>query len=452
MHVFKQENKSHSMAGFAYGCRCSAVTLILLSMLVPFRQGSGAEQVTVSRIVLEGSVNPASAQYFSRALEKARSDGSEALLVQLDTPGGLVASLRLMVQDVMASRIPVIVYVHPSGAQAASAGALLLLSAHVAAMSPGTETGAAHPVGIGGGEPTGDVADRKAANDLAAFARSLAEVRGRNPDWAAAAVLESRASSAGEAFRAGVIDFIAARPENLLRAADGRSVKIPGGLVRLQTGNARIEEILPTFQERILMRLADPNLAYIFFLAGLVGLYFELANPGAVFPGVAGAVSLLLGLYAMQMLPVNVAGALLLFVGVLFLGFELFVTSGGVLAVTGLLALLAGSLMLFRIPGSGIELSLFVFLPVFLVFTAAAGAIVRAVLHSSGRPQLSGAEGLLGETGTVVRDVGPEGTGKVFVHGELWDAVSDRYLQEGSRIRVAALQGFRLQVMKTEEE
>jgi len=425
--------------------------LISFSLLFPFRPGYAAGKVTVSRIVLSGSVNPASAQYFSRALEQAHADGSAALLLELDTPGGLVSSLRLMVQDVMASKIPVIVYVSPSGAQAASAGALLMLSAHVAAMSPGTEIGAAHPVGMGGGDTQSDVMSGKAASDLAAFARSLAEVRGRNPEWAEQAVLRSRASSAQEALRIGVIDLIAVSPSMLLKEIDGKRVKIGGRELALETARARLSVIEPTFQEQALMRIADPNIAYILFLAGLAGLYFELANPGAIFPGVAGAVSLLLGLYAMQMLPVSITGVLLLLLGVLFLGLELFVTSGGVLAIAGLIALFAGSLMLFVTPGSGTELSLFVFLPVFLVFTVAAVAILRVVLRSSSARQLSGQEGLLGESGSVVRQIEGASAGKVFVHGELWDAVAGEKLPEGTPVRVTGMKGLQLQVTKTEE-
>lgn len=439
------------MTGFAYCRNGAAFMLISLFLLFPFRQACAAGKVTVSRIVLSGSVNPASAQYFSRALAEAHADGSAALLVELDTPGGLVSSLRLMVQDVMASRIPVIVHVSPSGAQAASAGALLMLSAHVAAMSPGTEIGAAHPVGMGGGDTQSDVMSSKAASDLAAFARSLAEVRGRNPEWAEQAVLRSRASSAQEALRIGVIDLIASKPAGVLRRVDGLKVTTAAGEVRLATADAVLKPIEATFQEQALMRIADPNIAYILFLAGLAGLYFELANPGAIFPGVAGGVSLLLGLYAMQMLPVSITGVLLLLLGVLFLGLELFVTSGGVLAIAGLIALFAGSLMLFGTPGSGMELSLFVFLPVFLVFAVAAGAIVRVVLRSSSSRQLSGQEGLLGESGSVVRQIGPSSAGKVFVHGELWDAVAGEKLPEGTPVRVTGIKGLQLQVTKTEE-
>ncbi|MCF8216894.1 MAG: nodulation protein NfeD [Chlorobium sp.] len=422
---------------------CSALLFQFFFFSVATADAAGKR---VSSIALKGSVNPASAQYFSRALDKARTDGSHAFLVELDTPGGLVSSLREMVQDVMASEIPVIVYVSPSGSQAASAGALLMLSAHVAAMSPGTEIGAAHPVGMGGGDKEGDVMSKKAASDLAAFARSLAEERGRNARWAEDAVRESRASSAQEALAAGVIEVVADDTKALFRAIDGKLVKTAGGEVRLQTSRAIIEKIEPAFQEKALMMLADPNLAYIFFLAGLAGIYFELSNPGAIFPGVAGAISLILGLYAMQMLPVNITGIILLVLAAIFIGLELFVTSGGIFAIAGLIALFAGSLMLFSTPGTGIELSLLVFLPVFLVFVSAVAGIIWVVARSAVRRQVSGIEGMIGETGTVFRDITPPFTGKVFFHGELWDAVADTPIPSGTDVLVKEVDGLQVHV------
>ncbi|MBM3421695.1 MAG: nodulation protein NfeD [Chlorobi bacterium] len=426
-------------------CRLFSSALFLQILFFAAMEADASEK-RVSSIELKGSVNPASSQYFSRALGKAQSDGSHAFLVELDTPGGLVSSLREMIQDLMASKIPVIVYVSPSGSQAASAGALLMLSAHVAAMSPGTEIGAAHPVGMGGGDKESDVMSKKAASDLAAFARSLAEERGRNSRWAEEAVRESRASSAQEALAAGVIDVVAADRQALLRAIDGKRVKTAGGEVTIETARAVVERIEPSFQEKALMMLADPNLAYIFFLAGLAGIYFEFSNPGAVFPGVAGAVSLLLGLYAMQMLPVNITGIILLVLAAIFIGLELFVTSGGLFAIAGLIALFAGSLMLFSMPGTGIELSFLVFLPVFLVFTFAVAGILWVVARSRSCRQVSGAEGMIGESGTVFRDISPSVAGKVFLHGELWDAVSESHIPSGTHVFVKEVKGLQVHV------
>ncbi|MBM3161962.1 MAG: nodulation protein NfeD [Chlorobi bacterium] len=437
------------MAGYGNGKGRRFTGLFFAALLLygffAVASAHGSEQ-RVSAIVLRGSVNPASAQYLSRALGEAHADGSVALLVELDTPGGLVSSLRQMVQDVMASKIPVIVYVHPSGAQAASAGALLMLSAHVAAMSPGTEIGAAHPVGMGGGEKESDVMSRKSASDLAAFARSLAEERGRNSRWAEEAVQESRASSAQEALAAGVIDVVATDMQALFGAIEGKRVKTAGGEVTIQTARAIIVKIEPTFQEKALMMLADPNLAYIFFLAGLAGIYFELSNPGSIFPGVAGAISLILGLYAMQMLPVSITGIILLVLAAIFIGLELFVTSGGLFAIAGLIALFAGSLMLFSTQGTGIELSLLVFLPVFLVFASAVAGILWVVARSAARRQISGMEGMIGESATVFRDISPPLAGKVFLHGELWDAVADSHVPSGTQVFVKEVNGLQVSV------
>jgi membrane-bound serine protease (ClpP class) len=400
----------------------------------------------VTGMTLKGPINPGSARYFSRVLDEASLDGSRAVLVELDTPGGLVSSLRDMVQAVMASPVPVIVYVSPSGAEAASAGALLLLSSHVAAMSPGTETGAAHPVTPGIPGQRESVSGTKAVNNLAAFARSLALERGRNPEWAERAVRESLASSASEALQEGVIDIIADTPEELLRRTDGRQVKTSLGIRILSTADVTLVMNPPSFSESVLMAVAHPDIAYILFLAGLLGLYFEFSSPGAIFPGTAGAVALLLGLYALQLLSASITGILLLLLAVLFLAMEVFVTSGGVLAVAGLVSLFAGSLMLFDFPSSGITLSLQVFIPVFIAFSAAVVLILRLVVRSARGRRLSGGEGLVGETGEALEPLAPGVPGKVFVHGELWDAVSASAIEKGGGVRVEGMKGMQLQV------
>jgi membrane-bound serine protease (ClpP class) len=414
-------------------------------------EGASAATGRISRIVLKGSVNPGSAGYFSRALAEAAGGGDRMLLVELDTPGGLVTSLRSMVQEILASRIPVVVYVAPSGAQAASAGALLVLSAHVAAMSPGTEVGAAHPVGFGGGSTNDSVSGKKLENDLAAYARSLAHVRGRNADWAERAVRESIASPAHEALQAGVIDTVVRNRAELFSFLDGRKVTTAAGPVILNTAAVTVREIRPSLSETVKMTIADPNLAYIFFLLGIAGIYFELASPGAGFPGVAGAISLLLGLYAMQLLSADTTGLLLLVLAVIFLVLELFVTSGGVLAAAGLAALFLGSLMLFNTPETGISLSLWVFLPVFLSFTGAVILIVWVVARASANRRILGEEAMIGETGRVIQAIGPGSRGKVYVHGEIWDAVSSEVLAPETPVSVTAIEGMKLQVKQKKE-
>lgn len=402
---------------------------------------------------LQGTVNPGSADFFERAIDEAEKNKAHAVLVELDTPGGLVSSLRSMIQRVLASRVPIIVYVAPQGAQSASAGALLTISAHVAAMSPGTEIGAASPVGLGGGGGESDeTMKKKAENDLAAFARSIAEERGRNADWAERAVRESIASTANEALKEGVIDLVAADRTELFAMLDGKTVKTIDGEVTLELKTAVVEEFAPTFQEQILIKLADPNLAYIFIMVGLAGLYFELANPGSIFPGVLGAISLLLALFALQALPVNVVGLLLIVLAVVFFGLELFVASGGILALAGLVALFVGSLMLFNTAETGISISMAVFLPVYITVSVVILVIVWLVAKSARLKLASGPEQLLGEEGSVIHPILPGEPGKVFVHGELWEAVSDEAIEEKETVTVSGLKGLILQVTKKQEK
>jgi len=391
---------------------------------------------------LTGSVNAGSAAYFLRVLDEANRDNDTLLLVELDTPGGLVSSLRQMVQGVMASRVPVVVYVAPSGAQAASAGALLLLSANVAA----------HPVDISGGGEKGSVMGKKIENDLAAFARSLAQKRGRSPEWAERAVRESIASTASEALAAGVIDTVADNRKELLVSIDGRKVETAIGELIIRTTNVPVKEASPTFGEEVMMAIADPNIAYFLLLLGLAGLWFELSTPGAVLPGVAGAIALVLGAWAMQLLPVNVTGLLLILLAILFFGLEIFVVSSGALAIAGLVALFIGSVMVFNQPELGLVINWWVFLPLFLSFSAGVLLLVFVVFRSTRRKAISGREGLVGETGTVERAIGEGKDGKVFVHGELWDASANGLIPAGSQVTVTGIEGMRLMVKQNSKE
>lgn len=434
-----------------------SVILMTLGIVTGVFSSSYAQKDEARKVVylvsLQGTVNPGSADFFGRAIDEAEKNGAHAVLVELDTPGGLVSSLRSMIQRVLASRVPVIVYVAPQGAQSASAGALLTISAHVAAMSPGTEIGAASPVGLGGGGgESDDTMKKKAENDLAAFARSIAEERGRNADWAERAVRESIASTANEALKENVVDLIAADRIELFAMLDGKTVKTVDGEVKLELKAAVVEEFAPTFQEQILIKLADPNLAYIFIMAGLAGLYFELANPGSIFPGVLGAICLLLALFALQALPVNVVGLLLILLAVVFFGLELFVASGGVLALAGLVALFVGSLMLFNTAETGVSISMAVFLPVYITVSVTILVIVWLVAKSARLKLASGPEQLFGEEGSVIHPILPGEPGKVFVHGELWEAVSDEAIDEKETVTVNGLKGLILQVTKKQEK
>jgi len=424
------------------------IVLFAFIVAVPLR----ADAAEIRVMSLKGSVNPGSAAWFLRELDEANKAGDTLLLVELDTPGGLVASLRLMVQGVMASKVPVVVYVAPSGAQAASAGALLLLSAHVAAMSPGTETGAAHPVDIGGGAEKKGVMNAKIENDLAAYARSLAQKRGRNSDWAERAVRESIASTSSEALAAGVIDTVVPNRKELLLFLEGRMVATSAGDRTIRTKDVPVIEVSPTYGEQVMMTIADPNIAYFLLLLGIAGIYFELSTPGAVLPGVAGAVALVLGAWAMQLLSVNVTGLLLMLLGILFFGLEIFVVSGGALAIAGLVALFIGSVMVFNQPEIGLVINWWIFLPLFLSFSAGVLLLVFVVLRSTRRKALSGMEGLVGETGTVELAIVEGKSGKVFVHGELWDASANGSIATGSEVVVTAVDNMKLRVKQKNRE
>jgi membrane-bound serine protease (ClpP class) len=411
--------------------------------------GASAEIRSMS---LKGSVNPGSAVYFLRVLDEANRDGDRLLLVELDTPGGLVSSLRSMVQGVLASRVPVVVYVSPSGAQAASAGALLLLSSHVAAMAPGTETGAAHPVGIGGDAEKGSVMGTKVENDLAAFARSLAQKRGRNPDWAERSVRESIASTATEALNSGVIDTVAASRKELLGFLEGRKVMTASGEVTIHTVGVPVRSVGPSFGEQVMMTIADPNIALFLLLLGIAGLYFELTTPGAIFPGVSGAIALLLGAYALQLLSVNATGLLLILLALIFFAVEIFVVSSGVLAIAGLISLFIGSIMVFNAPESGLSINWWFFLPLYLSFSAIVLLLVFVVVRSTKRTPLSGQEGLVGETGRVKKVIEEGRLGKVFVHGEMWDATGSGTFPPDTEVTVTDVKGLKLTVKQKIKE
>ncbi len=427
---------------------------MLLLLSVSFMQDEANSNASLRPFYLvefSGSVNPGSEEFFLRAIQQAEQDSAQALLVELDTPGGLVISLREMVKALMASEVPVIVYVAPSGAQAASAGALLTLAAHVAAMAPGTNIGAAHPVGLGG-SGSDSIMTQKSENDIAAFARSIAEERNRNADWAESAVRSSTSSTALDAKDSGVIDFIAVSREDLLQKLNNFTVYLKEDSLTLNTTGVTLSPIEPNLRENILMKIADPNLAYILMLAGLIGLYFELSNPGAIFPGALGAISLLLGLYAVHTLPVNVVGLLLLVLAVGFLALELFVSSGGILGIAGLVSLLIGSLMLFDKAETGISISLGVLAPTFITFSVATGLIIWMVGKSARLKTATGEEGMVGATGQAMEAIEAGETGKVFVHGEIWTAQTDTPLSKDDPVDVLQLTGMLLHVTKSKEQ
>ena len=393
---------------------------------------------------IDGPIGPATAAYVDRIITAASDQGAGCLVIRMDTPGGLSASMRDIIQSILASPVPVVVYVYPGGAHAASAGALIALAAHVSAMAPGTNIGAAHPVSIGSAPDTSGVMEKKIANDAAAYARSIAARRGRNIDWAERIVRESISSTAEEAVAEGVVDFVAADMPQLLAELDGRVVEVPSGEVTLRTADAEIVDLPLSFRERFLSFISDPNIAYVLMLIGVFGLFFELQNPGAVLPGVAGAVAIVMAAYGLQMLPVNWTGVVLMALGIVLFILEVKVTSHGALTIGGVVAMFVGSIMLIDSPLPFMRVSLGVIIPsvlfTALFFLFAVGMGIRA----QRRKVTTGNEGLVGEEGTAHGAV--HATGSVFVRGEFWNARSEEPIPPGAKVVVERVDGMTVTV------
>ncbi|MCX5879047.1 MAG: nodulation protein NfeD [Deltaproteobacteria bacterium] len=402
--------------------------------------GLGKEsEVTI--IELEGPINPGAAAFLTRGLEDAEKSGSELVIIRLDTPGGLVPSMRMMVKGIMNSPVPVVVYVAPKGAGAASAGVMITVSAHVAAMAPGTNIGAAHPVGAGGKDIDKDMSE-KVVNDMASYGRGIAQDKGKNAEWVEKAIRESVSITAEEAVEKKVIDLVAADIDELLKLLDGREIQLKQGKVTLKTKDLAKIYHKPGFRDTVLRIIGDPNIAYILMMIGLAGLYFELAHPGAVFPGVVGAISLILAFYSFQTLPVNYAGLLLIALAVIFFIAEIKVASYGILSLGGIVSLTLGSIMLFEDVGVSLRLmapTIVLIGGFFVIVSTLAFRAYRA------KPQ-SGMEGLIGEVGIVQKPIDPEGL--VFVHGEYWRATSSEKLEPGEMVAVEEVTGLLLKVRK----
>ena len=403
--------------------------------------GQGATGDTAYIIELEGPISPGTATFVTRGLEEAQETGAAFAVIRLDTPGGLGSSMRTIIKSILNSSIPVIVYVAPSGAGAASAGVLITVAGHVAAMAPGTNIGAAHPVTAGGKDIGGTMSD-KVVNDMASYGRGIAEEKGRNGQWVEKAIRESVSITAYEALEIKVIDLVAKNMDELFRLVDGREVRLTDGKVIIRTADLKIEHFRPGFRDRVLKTISDPNIAYILMMIGLAGLYFELSNPGAILPGVIGGISLILAFYSMQTLPVNYAGLLLILLGIIFFIAEIKVTSYGMLSVGGLISLTIGSIMLFEDVGVSLKLLLPTVILVGGFFMVVAGLAFRAY---SAQPR-SGVEGILGEVGIVKEQIDPEGL--VFVHGEYWRAIAAEKIEPGEKIAVEKIQGLILKVRK----
>ena len=389
-------------------------------------------------------INPVSAEYITERLKTALQQGAQALIIQLDTPGGLDKSMRLIIKEMLGSRMPIIVYVAPSGSRAASAGTFITLAAHVAAMAPGTNIGAAHPVAVGSGEMSKEIAE-KVTNDAAAYIKSIAEQRGRNVEWAERAVRESVSASETEALQQKIIELIAVDLNDLLKQLHGRKVVTPAGERILQTEGAALQHVEMSLRQRLLSMLADPNVAYMLLMLGAAGLFFEISTPGTVLPGVIGGISLLLGLYALQLLPVNYAGLALIALAIIMFIAEVMVISYGALTIGGIIAMILGSLMLFDAPPQLPRVSLWVVVPSTLLVAAFFVILLRAGLKTLTQRPYSGREGMLHKVGVALAPIDQK-QGKVFVAGERWDARSDEPIAQGTEVEVVKMDGMTLHV------
>jgi membrane-bound serine protease (ClpP class) len=442
-----------------------ARSLLLASLLAaaaaaaapPAKQAPALRQGHVNVARLAGSVNPATSDYLQRAIQQSESDGAAALVIELDTPGGLVASTKDIIQAMLNARVPVIVYVAPQGAWAGSAGTFITLAGHVAAMAPGSSIGAAHPVGIGGGgapaedgkgEKPADYSAQKAENLLAAFIESIAKERGRNVEWAEKAVRESVAVTADEALRLRVVDLVASDRGDLLRQVAEREVRFQGAPVRLDVAGAEQREIEMDLLTRLLSVIVDPNVAVLLLLAGLLGLYVELNQPGLLVPGIAGAVCLVLALIAMQVLPFSWLGILLIVAGIGLFAAEIFVTSFGLLFAAGVVCFLVGGSMLFDRPDvSDLNVDFWpVLVPAVAALSVFGAIVVFAVGRSLRRRQESGVSEMVGMLGRAATALDPEGT--VAIRGEFWHARADEPIAEGERVEAVAVEGLELLVRR----
>jgi membrane-bound serine protease (ClpP class) len=382
---------------------------------------------------IDGTVNPALGDHILKSIEEAENHNADVVVIRVDTPGGLVTSTKTIIKGMINSSVPVVVFVGPSGSSATSAGALITVCADVAAMAPGTNIGAAHPVG-GGGEEINETMTEKILNDLTAYIRGIVKQKGRNADWAEKAIRESVSVTAKEALEIKAIDVMADSVTDLLNKIDGRKINKKGKELTLHTKGARQKQVASGWRFKVLDVVANPNIAYLLMMAGMLGLMMEIYHPGLIFPGVLGGICLLLALFALQVLPVNHVGILLIILSIVLFVMEVKITSFGLLSIAGIISMAMGSIMLFETADSALRVSWYVIVPTVGCFSAFFIVAVSLVMKAWRKKPRTGEQGLMGEIGKAVSDILEDG--KVDIHGEIWNARSDSLIPKGERIRV----------------
>jgi membrane-bound serine protease (ClpP class) len=399
----------------------------------------------VDWIVVHSTINPITAKYIMDSVNRAEDGNAECLVIELDTPGGLMESTLDIDKRLLASKVPVVVYVSPSGGRAASAGVFISYAAHFVAMAPSTHIGAAHPVSmVGGGGDSSQVMMEKVVNDAVAHIRGLAEKNGRNAEWAEEAVRSSVSITEREALEKGVINFIADGPVQLLNLLNGRTVTIDNQEITLETDSARIAEHHMDWRHQVLNQIANPNIAFILLVLAGLGIYFEFSNPGAILPGVIGAICAILFLFASQVLSINTAGVGLIVLSIIFFIAEIYTTTFGVLTAGGIISFIVGALMLFKTPGMNVSLT--VFIPMLIIFIGLVlVSLVLAIKTRLTKPT-TGDQGLIGEIGTALGAFGH--MGQISIHGEVWKAITDEKIKKGEEVRVVGIDGLKLKIQK----
>ena len=414
-------------------------------------QPNGSLAPHVDLIVIDGSINPAVDDFIRESINRAKSSEARALVIQLDTPGGLLSSTRTIVKEMLSAKIPVMVYVSPSGAGAGSAGVFITMAAHIASMAPATNIGAAHPV-AGGGQEVKGVMGEKIENFTASFSETIAQKRGRNTEWAIEAVRRSVSITETDALKKKVIDIIAKDIDDLLRQADGRKVDLDGRMTTLWVKGVNVVRHEMSLKQRVVNAIADPNIAYMLLMAGILGLYMEFSNPGVMFPGITGAICLVMALISLQLLSFNYAGLFLILLGIALLVGEAFMPSFGILGIGGVISLALGSFLLFDTPNSDLTIDATIVYTAVATMAALVLAIGYLVFRSQKAKPTLGMDGLIGEIGEVRAKLSP--SGKVFVHGEYWNAQTqtDGQIDVGEKVQIVGYDGMNLKVKRLQEQ